>query len=434
MRWPFSKKSAPDIETKSRVLGVNDALAKFILYGSKGGETPASAVELYNESSAVSVPINKIARAFSAIQPVLEVDDDQLTYDHDVIRLLQRPSPFYDGSLFMETLVKDYLITNECHIVGLGATNRPPLELQPISPKDSTPVVADSGLVNNWIISGLTLAGDYQMVRKGNTVKYLDGNLRELSVIRGYSTRDNALVRGQSLLVSAAAEARQHILGNKHNVSMLEKGGRLSLVFHYEGDYQTDDFETLKANVRSQYGGAESAGQIGVSAGGKLNIQELSVNNKDMDYAKLLRIAMDSVALQYDVPLPLVSNESNTFNNFGTAVLALYDFSVLPLADRLFAGLSAFLLPRYGLDPQKYRITYDILKINALRERVLNELKLRKDINIETDNELRRLIAREPYQGGDVILKPANLVPVGTDLETDEPRIFREAEATEDND
>ena len=76
------------------------------------------------------------------------------------------------------------------------------------------------------------------------------------------------------LLVSAASEARQHILGNDHNISILEKGGRVSLVFHFDADLSPDDFEATKDRVRAQYGGASNAGEIGVTSGGKLDIKE----------------------------------------------------------------------------------------------------------------------------------------------------------------
>ncbi len=73
-------------------------------------------------------------------------------------------------------------------------------------------------------------------------------------------------------------------------------------------------------------------------------------------------------------------------------------------------------MPRYGLDPTEYRITYDKTRIEALTVIALEELKLRKEINIESDNELRATIGRKPYKGGDVVLKPANLIPAGTDI------------------
>lgn len=422
----FSKQ-APHVEMKSLPLGANDSLGAFLMFGSTGGATPAGALGLYEQSTAVSIPVNKVAQGFACLIPVLEIDGKIIT-DHPVLELLKAPSPFYDGILFAETIATDYLVTGETEIVGIGAVTRPPLELQPISPRNITVVEGQGGLASNIQVSGNTLVGDYKLdTRRNKGARYFDGNLRELKQIRSYSTRNNSLLRGQSPLVSAAKEARQHILGGDHNVSLLEKGGRVSLVFNFEADMDSDDFEATKDRVRQQYGGSDKAGQIGVTSGSKMKVQELGQKNKDMDFAKLQRMAQDSVALQYKVPLVLISTDAATFNNYGQGKLALYDDAILPLADRIYAGLSSFLLPRYGLDPAKVKITYDMDKITALSVRRNEELRLRRDLNLETDNELRDMLGREGVDGGDVLRAPANMIPVGTDLFTeDEPRVLRD--------
>ncbi len=417
----FGKQHTP-AETKSstKVLGLSEELGSFLKFGVTGtAVTPTSAMNLYNKSSAVSIPINYIAEAFASINPVLK-EGTEIIRDHPVLDLLQTPSPFYTQDLFLENLGKNYLITGETELVALGNTNRPPLELQPINPKNVTVNQGQNGLAISLIVSGESLAGAYQLEHRGRIVRYLRGNLSEIKQIRNYSTRNNSLLRGQSPLVSASAEARQHIEGNNHNVSLLVNGGRVSLVFHFEEDLNDDDFLEVKQRVRDQYGGARNAGEIGVTAGSKMDIKELGTNNKDMDFANLQNMARTAVALQYKFPLPLLSTEAATFNNYKEAKAALYDDAVLPLADRIFGGLSDFLLPRYGLDPSKVRITYDIDQITALAGRRNEELKLRKELGLETDNELRTMIGRESYEGGDVHYKPANMIPVGTDLFTDD--------------
>lgn len=418
--WNLFRKKKQQCYTKA-VLGTSDSLGAFLQFGNTTAESPSSALNLYESSTAVSIPINKVAEAFASIQPVLELQDGKIITNHPVLDLLRNPSPFYDRRLFMETIGKYFLITNEAECIALGSINRPPLELQPISPANVSVVEGTEGLAVSLDISGNTLTGAYNLELKRNRARYLNGNLRELKQIRGFSTKNNSLLRGQSQLVPAAAEARQHILGNRHNVSLLEKGGRLSYVFHYEEDMEPDDFIVTQDRVRENVGGADKAGSIVVSAGGKLKVEEMGTTNKDMDYVKMQRTAMDSVALQYNVPLPLINTSATTFNNYGTAVLALYDDAALPLADVVYGGLTQFLLPRYGMDPAKARITYNILAITALRARVLAEIKTRRDINVEADNELREIMGREAYEGGDDIYKPANLIPVGTDIETDEP-------------
>lgn len=429
IKWPWpGKEASNNLEQKSGVLGTTDALGKFMIFGVSGGETPGSALSLYEDSTAISIPINKVAEAFASIEPVLKIDG-KIIKDHEILDFLRQPSPFFDGVLFQETLAKNYLVTSESYTVALGNVNRPPLEMQPISPRNVSPVEGSGGYAHKMDISGNTLTGVYDAELKPKRLRYFNGNLKELSYMRGYSTKNNSLLRGQSLLVPASAEARQHILGNKHNVSMLEKGGRLSAVFHFDQDLNVDDFNEVKTRVKEQYGGADNAGEIGVTSGGKLEIKELGVNNKDMDYVKLHKIVQEAIALQYKVPLPLITNAAATFNNYSEAKLALYDDAVLPLADKIYGSLSAFLLPRYKLDPQQVQITYDIDEITALSMRRNEELKLRKELAIESDNEMRAMIGREPYQGGDQIYKPANLIPVGQDTITnDNPHVLRDSQ------
>lgn len=422
-QWPL-KRSA---ERQHKVLGTTDALGKFMIFGTTNAETPASALNLYEQSSAVSIPINRIAQAFATLDPVIE-QDGKIIKDHPVLDLLRKPSPYYDQILFLETIAKHFLVTDEAMIVAIGNVNVPPLQLQPISPANASVVQGQNGLAASIDISGNTLNGQYVLETKKKNARYFNGNLKELKQIRGFSTKNNSLLRGQSLLVSAAKEARQHILGNEHNVSLLEKGGRVSLIFHFDSDWNEDDFNETRDRVREQYGGASKAGEIGVTSGGKLDIKDIGSSNKDMDYVKLHAIAQQSIALQYNFPLPLIVITATTFNNYKEAKLALYDDAALPLADRLFDGLTAFLMPRFKLDPAKTRITYDIDTITSLAIRRNEELKLRKELGVESDNELRTMIGREPYEGGDTIYKPANLIPIGTDTDTDdlEPVIIRD--------
>lgn len=419
MAWySWDKKQAPKAETKSAVLGLNDTLSNFLLFGSSGGGTPASALRLYEQSTAVSIPVNYIADGFAGLTPVVRKGDKIIT-DHPVLDLINSPSPYYTREHLFEMMGKNYLITGESFLAAIGGIGRPPIELQPISPSAATLPEGAQGLPTSILITGNTLAGTYKPQRKKNQVRYIMNNLTEIMQTRSFSTKGNSLLRGQSPLLQASKEVRQHILGNDHNVSILEKGGRLSLVFHFDQNMDDDDFQEAKKRIRDQYGGASQAGEIGVTTGEKMEIKEFGVNNKDMDFAVLQGMTKQAVALQYKVPLPLITIDALTLNNYQEAKMALYDDGILPLADTLFGGLTQFLMPRYNEDPSKTVITYNIDNITALTTRRNEQLKLRKEINVETDNEFRETMGKEPIEGGNVIYKPASLVPAGNDLFND---------------
>lgn len=419
--WQYvAGKYFPAVSRKSAVLGINDSLAELLRFGSgTRAATASSALQLYEDSSAVSIPVNFVAEAFSSIKPVI-MEDGVMIKEAPELELLNQPSPFFTRELMFEMMGKEFLVTGESLIVALGFINRPPVQIQPISTKNATIVEGQNGVAISWSISNNILPGSYvKDITKGR-LRYLKGNMVELKQIRRYSTRNGSMLRGQSPLVSASAEARQNILGNMHNTSLLEKGGRLSLVFHYEQDMDDDEYELNKQRIIENYGGASNAGAIKVATGPKLNIKEFGVNNKDMDFAALQDQAKAAVALIYKVPLPLLFSSASTFNNYRVANLALFDDAVLPLADKIFGGLTNMLMPRYGKDPAKRIFTYDPDAITPLAIRRSEELKLRKDFGVETDNELREAIGKDPVDGGDVLYKPITMVPIGTSIMSDD--------------
>ncbi len=421
-QWPMTRETmvpaAP--EKKQVILGLNDTYGAFMIMGKGRASSASSALHLYQDSTAVATPIDMIADAFSIIDLGLQVGDE-LMMDHPVLDFLKQPSPFHDQELFLNVMAKNYLITGEAMFVAVGNINLPPLQLQPVSPSAASPNAAQqSDAASSWIIAGQTLPGSYVGDVFKKEVRYLDGNLREFKLIRNYSPKDNSLLRGQSLLVAASREIRSHILGTEHNVQLLENGGRVSMVFNFEADMNQDDFDAAADAIVSKYGGASNAGEIAVTGGGKLTVAELGKTPKDMDYASLQSLVQKAVALRYKVPLPLISDERQTLNNYAIGNLALYDQAVLPLSNRILGGIGNLLLPRYDLDPKKVRLVPVQDSVTALVIRRNDELKKRVEMNLETKNELRALIGREEIEGGDELYQSATLVPIGTDLFTDD--------------
>ena len=389
----------------TREIRLPDSLSAILGVGTgPNASTPTGAMQLYAQTTIASVPINWIAESLAVIEPVIRRGND-IEREHPVLDLLRRPSPYYTRELFIETLAKHYLIAGESPVIALGTVTQEPGELQPVSPAYVAPNEGSDGTPLSYTVADRSMAGTYvkERVKLGNTVadvRYYDGPLRELKVIRNFSTRNSSLLRGQSQMVPASAEARQHILGNEHNVSLLERGGKVSLLFHFKKDLDRDVFETLRERVHEAYGGPSKAGGLAVTAGEELDIKELGLTARDMDWRGIMDIARMAMALQYRVPLPLIFIDASTFNNYENAKVALYDDAILPNCVRIFGGLSDFLLPRFGEDDPTARISYDPETITPLVMRRLKELEQRRTINIETDNELRARAGLAPYKEG----------------------------------
>ena len=82
-------------------------------------------------------------------------------------------------------------------------------------------------------------------------------NDKELRLIRGFSTRDNSMLRGESKLRSASRELRQMIAGSDYNLSLMEQGGRASLIFHFKSQMDRTKFDETLERILEQVQGSK---------------------------------------------------------------------------------------------------------------------------------------------------------------------------------
>lgn len=424
MKWPWGKKSIEKKSASSGTANIPIAPGSFLEYALTGGGAvlPHQAMLFYRENAAIATAVDLIAGAFEQIQPVLEIEDrkGELSFDsdHEVIQKLKNPNEFEVWKEFSGEMSRHYLLTHNSLLSGLGGVRRPPLVVYVVKTQNvSVTEQFNDGFPDRYIVSKGAGNGVYVRGKASGdmTVNFYDGSLKELYHVMGFSSRTNN-VWGDSPLEAAAMDAKQQIEGRVHNLQMIKQGGRLSLVvsFKDEEPIEDDEHKARKQRIYEDLSGASNAGKIAVISGQEVDIKEVGTTNKDMDYSVLDQTAAFTIYNRYRIPLPLVTVTAAKFNNMQMAVEQLYDFAVLPHANCMYGGLSRFMLPRYGLDLNKFRITYNPKSITALKARMLEELKKRRDMNIETTNELRAEgLAKDGVDGGDVIYQGANLIPIG---------------------
>lgn len=418
-RWWNRWSRAGSGEEKSHTVGLSDEMSQFIRLGitSATARAPKQAFDLYKASTAVSVPVHYIAGAGSVVDPVIRLQDGTIIREHPVLELLAHPSPDFTSELFMDSLLRNRLVTGECYIAALGSITQPPGELIPLSPMSVEPNRGPDSFTGHFQVTGETLAGVYTRSRESTGVRFKRDRLAEIKQIRNFSTADGSLLRGQSPLLSASSEIRQHVLGVHHNTRLLEQGGRLSLLVSWAGDMSQDDFEEAKREMDRKFGGASNAGKIAYSVGGSMDIKEMGMTNRDMDWGTLQDHAKMAVASSFRFPLVLIFIEASSYNNYATAKVAMWDDAALPALNDVYGGLSDFLFPRYSDIPEGARLGVDESEIPALVDRKLDEMTKRRTINAETDNEFRRMLGREEIgPEGDTIRDTASKVPLGDDF------------------
>lgn len=403
-------------DTKAGVMGISDALAAVLSLSESGSyQSPGPAIRAYEQSSAVSIPINLIAEHAGATRLVLtNLDSGDVERRSPVLDLLRRPHPSTQGSLFIEFLMKMFLITGEAPIVAIGNSRFEPIGLRALNPQDISPIPDEEyGWARSWHVEGPTLRGDYTSDPKDQGSVWRSGPLRELRVIRSFSTRDASMLRGQSKLVSASMDVRQQIEGAKFNIAILTNGGRPSLIVSTKNHLGPQQFDEFKRRLKEDFEGAKNAGKFMVTNGGELDVKEAKASVREMEYSEGQSRTAQTIAKVYKVPIVLLNMDAATFSNMETATLALWDDAILPTANYVLGDLSDWLLPKFGMDPSEWRIALDESQINALRARRYKEWKDRASSGLEAPNEIRKeMPGLEPKEGGDEILVSSALSPM----------------------
>jgi len=330
--------------------------------------------------------------------------------NHPIIDFLNNPNRNQTAYEFKMSLCAMYLICGETEVALTGGVKRKPNSIYNIYPNMVSVIQDSDGFPASFIVSDLLLTGSYKRDESGSDDVYYRDSLTQIHQIKMFSTYNNGQLRGQSPLQSAATDVKQNISGLISNLNAVNNGGNVNLVFKLKDGINLDneEFQNVKKNILSQYSGATS-NRVAV-LNEDMDVSSLSVTNSEMQYVELHKMSTEAVAKQYKFPLPLVNSDSSTYNNVQAAYESFYDYAVFPAAKAILDSLTLLLMPRFGLNPNEFSLSFSSDDITALESRKASLLDKRRKAYVETDNELRRIIGLAPTDDGDRIFRAANLV------------------------
>jgi len=419
MRWknPFGKKSAP--ETKSYRHSPN--IFEFLCQSGWGQITAWQALRYYEQIAPVAIGVDKVVDELKAIQPVIfDKDTQEYSTDNPFLTFLQTPNASISMQDFFKNYGTYYEVTGEVYLMATGNPNREPLELFVFPPQFvSIEMNTNDGFPKSYKVNnGVSAAVTFTRKEVNGRMRYFNSSDRELWHVKDFNPNTSSSnFHGASRLNSIFYEIEQHLNGSKHNLSLLQRGGRLTGAIKIEGVLDGNQFERLKGEIQNNIAGADNAGYVPLLEGGA-DFVEMGKSNRDMDFAKLMQSKAEAIYTRLNIPLPLITSSAMTMNNLSVAQLALYDNAVLPLLSKLYGELTLFLGARFGLTEDEI-LSCDPATIPALQSRRLTNLLMQSKLNILSPNEQRAALGREGFEGGDDIYQPANLLPIGTDADTE---------------
>lgn len=356
------------------------------------------ALDFYGRVSILSTCVDLISETFSRLDVQIVDAADNIRENTALEQLLDQPNKDMGWSTFAQTLATYFLVTGNAFIIATGNPAFAPNQLILIKPTDVA-VNGDGFTINNYGTFKRNVNGRFM----SNT------GMSELFHFKRFTpdlkTTDD-IVLGQSKLQAIYTELDLFEAGYLFNKSMLKNGARPSGIV-IAGNQMTDgQYEQIRSELNSAYGGSANAGKImffdGMGEGS--TFQTLSMTANDMQFADLSSNCVNRICNRLGVPLPLVVPDASTYNNVSSSILFLYDNTIFPLADLLFGELTRVLVPRYpDLQMVGAEISYDQEDIGAIKERTVDSVVKKVNTGLFTTNELRREAGYEDIEGGDML-------------------------------
>ncbi len=333
-------------------------------------------------SSAASVPFILYYMEKSGVKREIE--------NHPLLRLLSRPNPMQSGNEFLQALFNFKMISGNAYVQSVSAKDSPPSELYLLRP-DRVQIIAGRNAIPaayRYNVDDKTI--DFPVDR-------ISGRSRILHLKNFHPTND---WYGLSPIEAAAYSIDQHNQSSQWNQSLMQNGARPSGALVVRGDQgagvlSEDQYNRMKLQIDEQFSGPANAGRPLLLEGG-LEWKEMSLSPKDMDFIQSKNSSARDIALAFGVPPQLLGIPGdNTYSNFQEARAALWEQTILPLAESTVDSLNHWLLPMFG-ESLKLCINVDNILPLATRNQIIWDRIERA--SFLTDNEKRAAVGYDPLE------------------------------------
>lgn len=238
---------------------------------------------------------------------------------------------------------------------------------------------------------------------------------------------------GLSPVEPSAFGIDQHNAAGEWNYNLLKQGARPSAVVEHKppddaSELSDEQRKRLKKEFKRKAQGPTNAGTI-LLLESYLQWKQMSFSPVDMDAKEMKGEAARDIATAYGVPPMLVGITGDaTYANYKEARLALWEDTILPLAEILTGALNRWMSPGWGSNT---KIHYDPDQVPAIAAKRAELWSMINSAQFLELNEKREAADYEPVDGGDVILVPMGVMPLETGGEEEEPLPEPEVEEIE---
>lgn len=336
------RRQTPEPETKASATG------PVIAYQSTGrvAWSPRDTVSLVRsgfQGNPVGFRCVKLIAEAAAALPIVLTEDGQRWDVHPILTLAERPNAAQGRAELFESLFGQLLLSGNAYVEAVPGSTQLPAELHVLR-SDRVQLVPGP--------DGWPVAFEYSVGGKTHVFRVGDGPAPILHLKSFHPLDDHY---GLSPMQAAAQAIDVHNSASRWSKALLDNAARPSGAIVYSGDdgqstLTEEQYDRLLSEMEAHHQGARNAGRPMLLEGG-LDWKPMGFSPSDMEFQKTKEAAAREIALAFGVPPMLLGIPGDaTYANYQEAHRAFYRLTVVPLATRVLADVSAWLNNWSGAD------------------------------------------------------------------------------------
>lgn len=346
---------------------------------------PEESMKIAVKSSSLGNIASTVLTPAKIIKPFIRnIRTNEYTDKHPLLEQLKEPNDEQEYTDFIYEVCFQKLFTNNVFLERLGTQNT--FEIYPVNPRFID--VWGTAKELHYTVCGSEYFKFLNSNFKGRNgiFKSIDSYFKTLYHFKGMSDQEGYF--GLSPLNCILRELELSNAINDYNISLLGNGANLSGVFTLDSN-NPDDLKRLKHDTEHNFGGTRNAGKFLVTLGKSVDFKPFGATNKEMAFGEFLDKSEQKIYMEFDIPLPLVTQDTQTYNNYETANYVLHICVVLPLLKDVFEYLST-LYRDIGILGEDEELCYNPEDIQILKLEALQSIKILE--GVAEINELRKKV------------------------------------------
>lgn len=322
--------------------------------------------------------------------------------DTDLEMFLCRPNPFMSWGDMAERLTADLLIGGN-HIWKKNYVRGKLREVWPLDPDRIKPTPDRVNFIANYSITEDSV--ETEDIDPKLVVHFMLQNPRDI-------------FWGMSPLKAVAKVLDCDLEALQWWVNAVYSGCRKDGVLSFKHDLTPDQYDMVIMKLREQLM-SNISGRFPIVMGHEATYTPYDMSPAELDFTNSRKMTREEIAAAFKVPPPLIGIlDHSTYNNLTTARRIFWVDAVLPFLERIKATLNRCILPDFykGSDLFKYRIDFDISKVEALADdfsKKLEQAQILLGMGVPLNVIIRRLELDLPeIEGGDVGYILENYIPL----------------------